>query len=137
MLQHLQLRTLFFVVLVVTALGVGHAAAQDIPLRGAFAGIDGDFNGVAFPIGGFSGVFDAATAQRNGPRFAGRFPIKRPVSCWCRKSGRTFSTTSKRFCLPGGMGRYTAFRVLAEFTGFINLETGAYVGWINGVLSFD
>jgi hypothetical protein len=137
MLQHLQLRTLFFVVLVVTALGVGHAAAQDIPLKGAFAGIDGDFNGVAFPIGGFSGVFDAATGTAEWTAFHGTLSNQTTSFVLVQEIWPNVFYYEQTVLFTGGTGRYDGVSGSAEFTGFINLETGAYVGWINGVLSFD
>lgn len=135
MLHHLKLKTLFFVVVAVTAIGVGHVTAQEIPLRGAFSGVGDDFRGAAFPIGGFIGVFDSELGTAE----------------WSTRRG-TLSNQTTRFVLvqevwpnifyyeqsvlfTGGTGLYDGVTGSAEFVGLINLGTGAYVGWIDGVLT--
>lgn len=137
MLQHLHLRTLFFAVLVVAPLGVGQAAAQDIPLRGAFSGIDGEFDGIAFPIGRFSGVFDAATGTAEWTARRGTLSNQTTRFELVQEVAPNVFYYEQSVLFTAGTGRFDGITGSAEFTGFINLETGGYVGWINGELSFD
>ena len=128
---------ILFAAFVVTACFNIDLNAQDLPLRGAFAGAGNDFSGVAFPIGGFTGVFDPGTATAEWTTHFGTLNNQTIRFDLIQEVYPNVFYYEQSVLFTGGSGFYDGANGSAEFRGFINLATGDFVGSINGVLTLN
>ena len=137
MIRPQNLAKMLFAAILLMGIQSGETRAQDFPLKGAFAGNGNDFSGAAFPIGGFTGLFDPNTGTAEWTTYFGTLSNQTTSFVLVQEVYPNVYYYEQSVIFTGGSGFYAGAGGTADFTGFINLATGDYVGFIDGVLTRD
>jgi len=107
-----------------------------VPLKGRFAGGGSDFSGSLTLMGRFAGVFDADARKAVWTAADGDTVTNRTVSFVLEEelSSSVFGY-EQALIIAGGTGRFADASGSATVVGLIDLDTGIYLGWVEGRIS--